>query len=123
MADSTFKVYSRIPFGYNGKFRDRGEVFTLINGRNDEKLQNLRYVLPFVPKDHKEIMCDNCGRKFIAMTYFEAHKRKRACDDDSAMPTKLETAELVGADPDKFIMVDDDNINTRQTATNLDDRV
>jgi hypothetical protein len=120
MADSTFKVYARIPFGYNSKFRDRGEVFTLINARNDEKLRTLRYILPFSEKEHKEILCDGCGRKFIASSFFEAHKKKRSCDDDSQVPTKLETAELVGADPDKFSMSDD---NVKQTATDLSNAI
>jgi len=119
MADSTFKFYARIPFGYDKKFRDRGEVFTLIGAKNDNKLQTLRYILPFNPKEHKEILCDSCGRKFIAMSFFDAHKRKRSCDDDSQVPTRLETAELIGADPDKFTMSDGDNI--KQTATDFSD--
>jgi len=120
MADGT-KVYARLPFGYNKKFRDRGEVFTLIGGRNDEKLRTNRYFIDFNPKEgHQEILCDSCGRKFIAMSFFEAHKRKRSCDDDSAIPTRLETAELIGADPDKFKMVDD---NVKQTAMNLNNAV
>jgi hypothetical protein len=110
------KVYARLPFGYNKQFRDRGEVFALIGGRNDEKLRGARYFLPFISKEHKEILCDKCGRKFIAESFFEQHKRKKFCNDDSAVPTRIETAELIGADPEKFIMEKDD---VNQKATNF----
>lgn len=121
MADLTFKVFARIPFGYNGKFRDKGEVFTLINARNDQKLQDMRYVLPFDAKEHKEILCDDCGRKFISMSFFEAHKRKKSCDDDSPAPSRLELAELIGADPEKFKVEDADRAN--QVADNFSNAV
>jgi hypothetical protein len=111
------KVVARLPHGYgvhivDGKsvthFRDRGEVYLLVEGRNDELLRRNKYFLPFNPKEDKEISCDKgCGRFFSNMMYYEGHKRKRECNDDSAIPTKKEVAELIGADPDKFIMEND----------------
>jgi hypothetical protein len=113
------KVWARLPFGYGmkvkdgktvGCFRDRGEVFTLVDGRNDETLRTNRYFLPFDSKEHKEISCDRgCGRFFINMTFLSLHYRKRNCDDDSAIPTKVEYSELIGADPDKFKMESDES--------------
>lgn len=105
------KVVARLPHGYGtrvvdgkevGHFRDRGEVYVLLDARNDELLRRNRYFLPFDPKVDKEILCDSCGRHFSNMTYFEGHKRKKNCNDDSAVPTKTEFAELIGADPDKL---------------------
>jgi hypothetical protein len=64
------KVVARLPFGYNHKFRDRGEVFNLIGGRNDELLRKHRYFLPFNSKEDKEISCDKgCGRFFSSLHF------------------------------------------------------
>ena len=119
MSTAGDKVYARIPFAYV-THRDRGEVFRLIEARNNGKLEGLRYFLPFNSKEHGEIPCDLCGRFFISTSFLELHKRKKDCNDDSAVPTRLETAELIGADPNKFVT---DDAEERQTATNLDNRV
>jgi hypothetical protein len=98
-------VFARVPFGYNGKNRDRGEVFKLIGGRNDDKLIGMRYVLPFSPKEHRRILCDRgCGREFIAMSFYDMHKKKKDCNADQGTLTRGEVAELIGADPDKMIV-------------------
>jgi hypothetical protein len=108
------EVYARVPFCYI-KNRDRGEIFRLISSRNDEKLIGMRYVLPFIPKEHKRILCDRgCGREFIGLTFYEGHKKKKDCNADQGSPTKLETAELIGVDPDKLVMSNDD-IDQRAT--------
>jgi hypothetical protein len=101
------KVVARLPHGYNMVFRDRGEVYQLVEGRNDETLRRNRYFTPFADnKDNKEISCDKgCGRFFCDMVHLEMHYRKRSCNDDSASPTKVETAELIGVDVDKLTRV------------------
>lgn len=115
MADTL--VYARVPLpGYNKKVRDRGEIFNLISGRNDEKLIGLRYILPFDPKQHKQIQCDTCGSKFINQSFYEDHKRKKDCKDYQGEPTRAETAELIGADVDKLV-VDNDRTNQRVFTT------
>jgi hypothetical protein len=100
MADTI--VVARVGFTYT-KWRDRGEVFKLTSARNDNALIGLRYVLPFSPTDHKQILCDKCGRKFSTELYFEGHKRKVNCEDELEI-TKLEFADLIGADPEKVVM-------------------
>ena len=102
------EVFARVPFGYNGKNRDRGEVFRFVDAKNNEKLIGLRYVLPFNAKEHKRILCDRgCGREFVAMSFYDMHKRKRNCNDDQGTMTRGEVAELVGADPDKMVVETD----------------
>jgi hypothetical protein len=95
-------VFARIPMpGYNGTPKDRGEVFKLVGARNDEKLIGLRYVLPFDPKQPTK-QCDKCGRKFVSEDFYIKHKKKIDCNADPGLPTKNETAELIGADPEKI---------------------
>ncbi len=106
MADYT-DVQARVPFNYNKMNRDRGEVFKLIGARNDEKLIGLRFVLPYDLKS-KLTHCDTCGRNFIAPGFYEAHKKKKDCNDEQGDLTRLETAELIGADPDKLVIEKDD---------------
>ena len=101
---STELVYARVPIpGYNGTPKDRGEVFQLKGCRNDDKLLGLRYVLPFDPKQSTH-QCPHCGRKFVAETFYTSHKKKVDCNADPGMPTKAETAELIGADVDKIVV-------------------
>lgn len=114
MADYTV-VQARVPFCYNKMNRDRGEVFKLIGARNDEKLIGMRFVLPCDPKA-KLTHCDNCSRDFIAPGFYEAHKRKKDCNDEQGDLTRLETAELIGADPDKLVIEKEDAV---QKATDL----
>jgi hypothetical protein len=113
-------VVARVPLpGYNGKVVDRGEVFKLIGARNDEKMIGLRMLLPFDQKTHRAIPCDMCGRKFAAESLYNAHKRKKSCDEDSQSPTRAETAELIGADPDKLVL--DDKVSSTQRAFTMED--
>jgi hypothetical protein len=112
MADYT-DVYARVPFKYDRLYRDRGEHFKLIGARNDAKLIGMKYVLPYVSSEMKNIKCDKCPRHFIAEGFYEQHKRKKDCNDDQGEPTRLETAELIGADPDKFVMENDDAVQQK----------
>ena len=101
------EVFARIPFGYNKVYRDRGEIFKLIDGKNNATLEANRYFHPYDPKLHQEIKCDKCGRRFINQSYLYGHQRKVDCFDDSKEPTKSEFYELIGKDPDKFKLADD----------------
>ncbi len=101
MADTI--VYAVVPMPkYFGKAIDRGEIFRLANGKNDEKLIGLQYVRPYNPKDHHEIDCGKCSRKFIDLKYLSAHQRKADCNSDPGEMTKHEMAEIVGIDPEKI---------------------
>ena len=114
------EVFARLPFGYNRVYRDRGEIFKLIDGRNNALLESNRYFLPYDPKEHKEIKCDKCSRRFINVSYLNMHQRKKDCFDSSREPTKREFAELIGADPDKFRMEDE---SPEQRAHDFDNEV
>jgi hypothetical protein len=108
-------VFARVPIPlYNGKLKDRGEIFRLANARNDEKLIGLRYLLPFDPKAHLEVMCDMCSRKFVSHQFYEQHKRKKGgCESDPGQPTKTEVAEIIGVDVDK-LRIEGDDSDTKQ---------
>lgn len=101
------EVFARVPHGYNKVYRDRGEVFKLIDARNNATLEVNKYFLAYNPKEHNEVKCDVCGRRFINDTYLRAHRRKPDCFADSQQPTRVEYAELVGKDPDKFKIQDE----------------
>ena len=107
------EVFARIPFGYNRVYRDRGEIFKLIDGKNNATLEANRYFYPYDPKEHREIKCDACGRRFINESFLAGHKRKVSCNDDSKLPTKTEFYELIGKDPDKFKIADDVEVTQR----------
>jgi hypothetical protein len=114
------KVVALKPFGYNGVYRDRGEVFKLIEGKNDQKLIDRRYMIRFDVKVHKELSCELCGRWFANVEALQGHKRKKFCSDDSQQFTKQETAEVIGISVENLEIVDKE---PRQVATDLTNQI
>jgi len=98
-------MFAKIPMGYGGKQVDRGEIVELKNLPNDDRLIGLRYFLPYEPKVHSKYVCLDCSRAFVTESHLTGHKQKRGgCFGDSPEPTKAETAELLGVEPDKVVV-------------------
>jgi hypothetical protein len=114
------KLVAIKPFGYNGVYRDRGEVFKSIEGKNDAALLGRRYMVPFDPKTQQELSCEKCGRWFSSIPSLQNHKRKKFCADDSQQFTKQETAEVMNIDVANLEIVDRE---PRQVATDLTNQI
>lgn len=95
------KAIARIPFEYAGKQLDRGEIFETKNAPNDNRLFGLRYMIPFDVVHHERKACPNCGRAFMSEDTLIGHKKKVDCFAPTQEISKVETAELLGVDPER----------------------
>ena len=60
------------PMDYAGSKLDRGQVFTLIGARNDEKLVRLRYIREIGHHDQL-YTCSTCGAQFVHLGGRDEH--------------------------------------------------
>ena len=96
------KVIARVPFRYNKKELERGELATLQGTPRDQQLMGLGYFLPFSKHEHEDKMCDNCGKHFCSESFYIQHKKKPGgCLAPSSPINKAETAMLLDVDPKK----------------------
>src|SRR5690242_19562724 len=73
-SEAAERYYARIPFLYAGTQLSRGQVFTLANARNDDKLVRMRYML-LLEERHQTHQCPECGAEFVDLGGRDAHAR------------------------------------------------
>ena len=94
--------FARVPFTYNKKNLDRGEIAELKDTPRDAKLVGLGYFRPYDKHEHRDVPCDMCGRHFVNEQFYRDHKMKPGgCNGQPSPITKHETAELLDMDPTK----------------------
>ena len=79
MIDTSLEYVAERPMGYFGVELDRGAIFRMKGGRNDEKLVAYRYATPF-PKNAQKLECNRCGLPFRDHAELDNHGRKRHPD-------------------------------------------
>lgn len=102
------RVISRVPFKFDGKELERGELFELdFSKPRARQLLGLKYFVVFDVREHEDHMCDKCGKKFASENFYVMHKKKAGgCLGPSSPITRAETAMLLDADPDKVKVED-----------------
>lgn len=76
MAGKDRRFFARWPMTYEHLILDRGQVFSPMGLRNDEKLERLGYMAPLEAKA-ETVMCSECGGEFIDELTRRGHGDKR----------------------------------------------
>jgi len=74
--DRSRRYVTRIPFDYNTKPLDRGQVMVLEGARNDEKLTRLGYLAP-LDRGVELYQCAVCGAEFVGIRERTGHGDRR----------------------------------------------
>lgn len=80
-------VASRKNFVYNGVNRYKGEIFPLLGMRNDERLVDNDFCVPF-KGDEEALVIDDTGRRFIDEAARVAYRQTAPKTDTAIVATK-----------------------------------
>ena len=98
------EVFAKIPFTYNGKPLDRGQLLELEGCKNDVKLVGQNFLIPFDAVHDRRWPCDMCGQKFATEMHLHMHRAKPTCIAEGPEVTRQEQAELLDVDPSKMVL-------------------